>query len=616
MTMAKTKRSLIVLVVLALALPCLAQEKGLVGRWVLDSQYLQGKTLKARVGPDGQILGQPEFAKVKGVAFATFSGRGDSILLLKDIAGALDKLPRRELTVEVWVAVNKPLEWGGILGAMQDNRSYEKGWLLGFRGDRFALAVSSKGADDGDGLLTYMTAKDPFEKGQWYHVAGVYDGKTMRLYVNGKLAASDDKAQSGDILYPPHAYLELAAYHDADEYNHLDGAVAEARLYARALSAQEIAAHFAAGKAILAAAPPKLDMLAGPYLMHVTQNSIRIMWETAEPATSEVLYGPSAAELKQKASSTDYVTIHEVKLTGLKPETIYFYEVRSVSKKGAVARSDVYCFRTALHHDTPFAFAVVGDTRTYPERFARLCDLCWRERPDLVVNVGDVVSNGQVKQQWIDEWLKPGTRLMAYVPTYVAIGNHERNAQWFYKYVSYPPPEDYYSFDYGNAHFTIIDTNQDIKPGSKQYQWIERDLASSRATWKFVFHHHPQYSTDSDDYGNAFEGPSELGDLDTRVLVPLYEKYHVDMVFYGHIHDYERTWPLLQGKPVTKGGVIYVQTGGGGAELEDFGPLRSAFTAKMYSGWQYCILTVHGSYLRMVVRDIDGKMIDWLELKK
>ncbi len=613
--MKRTTELVLLLALTALAATAAAQQPGLIGHWVMDQARVQGKTLKALVGPDGQIIGQPEFIKVKGHCFATFSGRGDSILLAKDIAAIIDKLPKREITVEAWVAVNRPLDWGGIIGAFQDNSSYEKGWLLGYRGDKFCFAISSKGADDGDGVLTYMSAAKRFERGKWYHVAGVYDGRTMRLYINGQLAASST-AQSGDILYPPHAFFEIAAYHDQDELNWLDGAIAEVRLYNRALPAAQIAAHFDAAKALMAVSAPTVEFLAGPYLMHVTQTSIRIMWETAVPSSSEVLYGPSAAELTNKATGRDNVTIHEVHLTGLKPQTIYFYQVRSKSADGAVGRSDVYCFRTAPHRNTPFAFCVVGDTRTYPDRYAQICELCWRERPDIVINVGDVVSNGNVKEQWLREWLLPGRKLMAYVPMYVAIGNHERNAHWFYDYVSYPEPENYYSFDYGNAHFTIVDTNQPYKPGSKQYQWLEHDLANSKATWKFVFHHHPQYSTDEDDYGNMYSGPSDLGDVDTRVLVPLYEKYGVDMVFYGHIHDYERTWPLIGGKPVTKGGVIYVQTGGGGAELEDFGPHRSPFTAKMYSGWQYCYLTVHGRYLRMVVRDINGRMIDWLELHK
>jgi hypothetical protein len=107
-----------------------------------------------------------------------------------------------------------------------------------------------------------------------------------------------------------------------------------------------------------------------------------------------------------------------------------------------------------------------------------------------------------------------------------------------------------------------------------------------------------------------------LGQVNRRQTVPLYEKHGVDIVWVGHIHDYERTWPLKGGRPVERGGVIYVQTGGGGAELEDFAPTRSPFTAKVKRDWQYCLVTVHGRSLQLLAYDIEGRLYDYLELRK
>jgi len=358
-----------------------------------------------------------------------------------------------------------------------------------------------------------------------------------------------------------------------------------------------------------------LQFEVGPYLQHVTQTSITIMWLTDQPASSTVEFGQKAS-LGQKVSLADKKKVHEVALTGLEPETPYFYRVISEAD-GNKLRSEIYTFQTAVHQESAFAYVVIGDTRTYAKRFEKIAQLAWAERPNFVLHVGDVVSNGKNREEWLDEFLQPASILMHRVPLYVAIGNHERNAHWYYDYMSYPKPENYYSFKYGNSEFFIVDTNDDLKPGSKQYQWLEKALAASTAKWKFVAHHHPPFSSDENDYGDTYKGKSTLGDLRVRKnLVPLYEKYHVDIVWVGHIHTYERSWPIKNGKVDQKDGVIYIQAGGGGAELEDFAPTRTWFAAKLLRNWQYCLVTIHDGTLVMMAYDIDGKMYDYLELKK
>jgi len=358
-----------------------------------------------------------------------------------------------------------------------------------------------------------------------------------------------------------------------------------------------------------------LRIVVGPYLQHSTQTSQAINWETNLPANSIVEYG-EATPLDQSVTDSKPTTFHGIVLTNLKPQTNYFYRVISRDSSNDIAASDIFTFQTAPKQDSPFAFVVIGDSRTYPARFHRIASRIYGERPNFVIHVGDVVTDGMKKNQWIDEFLQPASILMSRVPTYVAIGNHERNAHWYYDYVAYPQPENYYSFKYGNAEFFIVDSNEDLLPESAQVKWLTQALAKSRATWKFVAHHHPPYSSDKDDYGNTAREKSTLGDLKMRKLIPLYEKYHVDIVWFGHIHSYERTYPIKDDKIDMKEGVIYIQTGGGGAELEDFAPTRSWFTAKLLSNWQYCLVTIYGDVLEMKAYDIDGRMYDFLKLQK
>src|SRR5206468_10104446 len=109
----------------------------------------------------------------------------------------------------------------------------------------------------------------------------------------------------------------------------------------------------------------------------------------------------------------------------------------------------------------------------------------------------------------------------------------------------YSPPEDfdsgtqrYYAFESGPALFVSVAVfGTDYSPGSPQYQWLERTLASSTQPWKFVFMHWGPYSC------SIVHGSNMTV---REVLAPLFERYGVDIVFSGHDHDYERSHPVQE----------------------------------------------------------------------
>ncbi len=156
-------------------------------------------------------------------------------------------LPKKKFSAEAWVTIDKPLTWGAIITAMQDNGTFEKGWLLGYKGNKFCLGLSTKGVDDGDGLMSYIVGKTSFNSGHWYHVVATYDGKLSRIYVNGALDV-ESGAQHGEINYPANLYFEVGAYHDNDENFPMTGWVSELTLWRDALTSEEVAARYQAGE--------------------------------------------------------------------------------------------------------------------------------------------------------------------------------------------------------------------------------------------------------------------------------------------------------------------------------------------------------------------------------
>jgi len=209
----------------------------LVAHWVFTEEHYEDGAFRPLEGDWPLALAEP-----------TFVGEGNRQALLLPLSPqlmlvgeALDPapFPTRTCTIEAWVSMDTAPDWGGIFSSIEDNGSEETGLLLGSRGKNFAFAVSSTGADDGDGTLTYLTASVPFQPGRWYHVVGTYDGKTQRIFVNGEVSG-ESFVQSGPLLYSERHTVTVGAYKDTNEDYRLNGALHEVALYDEALKLPEI----------------------------------------------------------------------------------------------------------------------------------------------------------------------------------------------------------------------------------------------------------------------------------------------------------------------------------------------------------------------------------------
>ena len=216
-----------------------------IHQWQLDAAHTKSSKVSPTAGTlDATIVGPVAFSADSPPALML---DGDTkamhrVDLTNDLAKA--HLPLKTITAEAWVWIDRAQEWGGIVGAMQDNGAYEKGWLLGYANSQFFFAVSSKERHK----LTYLKAQAPFQIGFWYHVVGTYDGGELRIYVDGKLQGAS-KEQKGEIDYPPHAFYTIGAYHDDDEFYAMAGRIERVAVFDAALNAQQVVDRFKEGQA-------------------------------------------------------------------------------------------------------------------------------------------------------------------------------------------------------------------------------------------------------------------------------------------------------------------------------------------------------------------------------
>jgi len=353
----------------------------------------------------------------------------------------------------------------------------------------------------------------------------------------------------------------------------------------------------------------------GPYLQNAKQNEMTIMWETRVPSPSAVYYGKG--EITEAVSDPTPTLYHKIVIKGLDPQTEYKYI--AVSNKQASPES---YFRTSIKRDTPFKFAFISDTQSNPQVSEPLIDMIIERKPNLLLSTGDETGNGSEYDSWAREFFRPLRRLIINTPLFVAIGNHEYSGigcgnpqPWFERFESIPNDGHkgyYYAFTYGDARFIMLNSQEsigcnDVVPGTAQFDWLLKELDSEefkKADFHFIFMHKPPYSQTWS--GGYYDGEPSLREY----LVPLLEKYKIDIIFSGHTHTYERgQWP----RP---GGTYYIIAGGAGGGLDDT-KYKDWEQMQMYKFVHHFVFVqIDGKKLKFEAVDDKGKTIDSFEIDK
>jgi predicted phosphodiesterase len=339
----------------------------------------------------------------------------------------------------------------------------------------------------------------------------------------------------------------------------------------------------------------------GPHGTLGTTDEVKVIWVT-EPtnATFTLEYAPKGikpvpakivrtefdfASPPPKALTPAEKEQHYVRfvaaLPGLPTNGEYGYVLSAGGK--VVAQNTGHTRKTA---DKPTRFVMVGDLADGKASQNVIAYRIAQEKPDFLVALGDIVyPSGRSFHYFRHFWPtyanaaevseKTGAPLMATLPFYAVIGNHDAfvgklsptlpDAYAAYYFFSAPqngpgegawntvipkseegakfrrlagdgfPGLDFYSFDYGPAHITVLSNASSGKADDpKVAEWVTQDLKASKQPWKFVCFHAPPFQITTSHYG----------DQRSRKLAPIFEAQGVDVVFAGHVHNYQRSKPL------------------------------------------------------------------------
>jgi hypothetical protein len=346
-----------------------------------------------------------------------------------------------------------------------------------------------------------------------------------------------------------------------------------------------------------------------PFIQRPTSSSATIVWETDVATSCSIEFGLTL-DLDSRIRSRGQETRHVVELTGLKANATYYYRILGAG----APLMEVSTFQTNKDRYHPdISFVVFGDSGTGGQNQLDIAIQMLRVKPDFGLITGDIVYPSGAAEDYDKKYFSPYSDIISSVCFYPTMGNHDYRTSKGKPYLdAFVLPENnpagtekYYSFDYGNAHFVCIDSNLPIGGQEEiaQFEWLRMDLSSTKSLWKFVFLHHPPYSSSH----RGSEMPIR------ERYCPLFEEYSVDIVFCGHDHCYERTIRINDFFP-SKDGVIYIVTGGGGARLYNVG--HNEWTAFAKKAYHFLHVNIKGRTLKLRAIDKKGKEFDTLLLDK
>ena len=312
-----------------------------------------------------------------------------------------------------------------------------------------------------------------------------------------------------------------------------------------------------------------------PYLQKLSDTAVTIVWRSTTQSSAIVHWGTSLDALDDRKDSNN-LSQHEVLISGLNPDTRYYYALE-LSDGQLIGPSEELHFTTAPVNGTRdrTRIWVVGDSGTGGTMQAQVRDSMLEhvaeDRPDLFLHVGDMAYSTGTDQEFTNRFYAMYADILKQIPIWPAIGNHEgissssdQQSGPYYEGYALPTAgesgglpsgtEAYYSFDYANIHFVVLDSHHSSRDtNGAMLTWLDADLTANQQEWTIAYWHHPPYTKGSHD------SDVEYRHIEMREnALPILEAANIDLVLGGHSHVYERSY-LLHGAyqtPSTTMGIV------------------------------------------------------------
>ena len=307
-----------------------------------------------------------------------------------------------------------------------------------------------------------------------------------------------------------------------------------------------------------------LGLTRGPYLQTGTPTSVIVRWQTGAASDSQVRFGSAPNNLTGVVNDSTPTTDHSVTLTGLTPDTVYYYSIGSSTS--VIAGNDTeHFFLTSPPTGTakPTRIWVLGDSGTADASAQAVYNayqvFTGPTHTDLWLMLGDNAYQSGTDSEYQAAVFDMYPEMLRKSVLWPSFGNHEgisadsaTQTGPYYDIFSLPAnaeagglasgTEAYYSFDYANIHFVCLDSDESSRaPSGAMLTWLAQDVANTTQEWIIAFWHHPPYTK------GGFDSDTDVPLTEIRQnVLPILENAGVDLVLTGHSHSYQRSF-LLEG---------------------------------------------------------------------
>jgi hypothetical protein len=303
----------------------------------------------------------------------------------------------------------------------------------------------------------------------------------------------------------------------------------------------------------------------GPYLQTGTPSSVIIKWRTNTSTESIINYGTSLGLLNSTEQDFTPKKNHEITVTGLLPNTKYFYEIANLDEVYVAESTNMYVKTAPDVGIKQFVRAwILGDAGTANQDQRDVRDQYYnyvsttttnQNQTDMMLFLGDNAYNIGTDSEYQTAMFDVYSDMLKKSIAWSTLGNHDgysatSNTQSgpYYDIFSFPSAaeaggivsntEAYYSFDYANIHFIVLESHQ-LYNDATQIAWCLSDIQATSQDWIIALFHHPPYTKGS----HNSDSETELIAMRNNFLSIL-ENNGVDLVLSGHSHSYERSYFL------------------------------------------------------------------------
>jgi hypothetical protein len=338
-----------------------------------------------------------------------------------------------------------------------------------------------------------------------------------------------------------------------------------------------IALTFTVGYFVLVFKDSQLTGVRAPYIQMLTSNSVVIHWLTEDIQRGMVRFGVGSGHLATIELESSATKNHIVQLPDLKPGTRYFYQT---GRKGGFNTFDPekHWFYTHPEKVVPTRVWVIGDSGAVGKTLNQVRDaaLGWmKEHPlhteqldeqsvkqsdyddntpliNVWISLGDLAYPSGSNDQFQSALFDPFQDIMANTVLWPAYGNHDDRRWTYFRIFTLPEnaeaggsashTENYYSIDYSNVHFVMLDSQaSSLSATGEMANWLKHDLAQNTKPWLIAAVHHPPYTKGTHDSDAMFDSYGRMRDMRENII-PILEQAGVDLVLSGHSHMYERSY--------------------------------------------------------------------------